>query len=76
MAKTFEARVSKKKREKKDIAAHLDQDIFKFNDEKLLQGARLDDIALDKIEVRKQVRTKFNDESIRELAENIKENGL
>lgn len=76
MAKTFEARVSKRKREKKDIAAHLDQSIFKMNDEKLLQGARLDDIALAKIEVRKQVRTKFNDDSIRELAENIKENGL
>ena len=76
MAKTFAARVSKKKREKKDITAHLDQKIFEMNDEKLLQGARLDDIALSKIEVRKQVRTKFNDDSIAELAENIKENGL
>lgn len=76
MAKTFEARVSKRKREKKDIAAHLDQSIFQLNDEKLLKGARLDDLALNKIEVRKQVRTKFNDDSIAELAENIKENGL
>ncbi|MCO4752963.1 MAG: ParB/RepB/Spo0J family partition protein [Bacteriovoracaceae bacterium] len=76
MAKTFEARVSKRKREKKDIASHLDQSIFEMNDEKLLQGARLDDIALAKIEVRKQVRTKFNDDSIAELATNIKENGL
>jgi ParB family chromosome partitioning protein len=76
MAKTFEARVSKRKREKVDISAHLDQSIFKLNDEKLLQGARLDDIALDKIEVRLQVRTKFNDSSIAELAQNIKENGL
>lgn len=76
MAKTFAARVSKRQREKKDIAAHLDQSIFKLNDEKLLKGARLDDIALDKIEVRKQVRTKFNEESIQELADNIRENGL
>ena len=76
MAKSFAKRVSKKKREYKDIAAHLDQSIFDMNDQKLLQGARLDDIELAKIEVRKQVRTKFNDDSIRELAENIKENGL
>ena len=32
MAKTFAARVSKKKREKKDITAHLDQKIFEMND--------------------------------------------
>jgi ParB family chromosome partitioning protein len=76
MAKTFAKRVSKKKRDYKDIAAHLDQSILHMNDQKLLQGARLDDIELAKIEVRKQVRTKFNDDSIRELAENIKENGL
>lgn len=76
MAKKFATRVSKKDREIKEISSHLDQNIFKMNDDKLLQGARLDDIALSKIEVRKQVRTKFNDESIRDLAENIKENGL
>lgn len=76
MGKTFEARVSKRKREKKDISSHLDQSIFRMNDEKLLQGARLDDLILAEIEVKKQVRTKFNDDSIRELAENIKENGL
>ncbi len=76
MGKTFEARVSKRQREKKDISSHLDQSIFRMNDEKLLQGARLDDLILADIEVKKQVRTKFNDDSIRELAENIKENGL
>lgn len=76
MAKTFAKRVTKKKREYKDIAANLDQSILDMNDQKLLQGARLDDIELSKIEVRKQVRTKFNDASIAELAENIKENGL
>lgn len=76
MAKKFAARVSKRKREKKDIAAHLDQRIFQINDEKLLKGAQLDNIKLAKITVKKQVRTKFNDDSIAELAANIKENGL
>lgn len=76
MAKKFAARVSKRNRTKKDIAAHLDDRIFKLNDEKLLKGALLDKIALSKITVKKQVRTKFNDDSIAELAANIKENGL
>jgi len=76
MAKKFASRVSKRDRDIKDITSHLDQKMFQLSDEKLLQGARLDDIALNKIEVRKQVRTKFNDDSIRELAANIKENGL
>lgn len=76
MAKEFATRVSKRNRDKKDIAGHLGDDFFKFNDEKLLQGARLDDILVSTIEVRKQVRTKFNDESIAELATNIRENGL
>lgn len=76
MAKQFTARVSKGARSKMDISGHLDQEIFRFNDEKLLKGAQLDNIDLSKITVKKQVRTKFNDESIRELAENIKVNGL
>ena len=76
MAKQFAARVSKRQREKKDIAAHLDESIFRLNDEKLLKGAQLDNIKLNKITVKKQVRTKFNDESIAELAANIRENGL
>ena len=49
MAKKFAARVSKREREKKDIAAHLDERIFRLNDEKLLKGAQLDNIKLDKI---------------------------
>lgn len=76
MAKKFAARVSKRDRSKKDIAAHLDERIFRLNDEKLLKGAQLDNIKLSKITVKKQVRTKFNDSSIAELAANIKENGL
>ncbi len=76
MAKKFAARVSKRDRSKKDIASHLDDSIFRLNDEKLLKGAQLDNIKLAKITVKKQVRTKFNDDSIAELAANIKENGL
>jgi ParB family chromosome partitioning protein len=76
MAKKFAARVSKRNREKLDITAHLDSDIFRLNDEKLLKGAQLDNIKLAKITVKAQVRTKFNDESIAELAANIRENGL
>ena len=76
MAKKFASRVSKKQRTKIDNLASLDDAIFRLNDQKLLQGARLDDIDLSKITVKKQVRTKFNDDSIRELAANIEENGL
>jgi len=76
MAKKFASRVSKRQREVIDISSHLDDRIFQMNDEKLLRGALLDNIKLDKITVKKQVRTKFNDDSIAELAANIKENGL
>jgi len=47
-----------------------------MNDQKLLEGARLQNVKLKDITVKKQVRTYFNDASINELAENIKENGL
>lgn len=76
MTKKFAARVSKRNRVKKDITLGLDERIFEMNDEKLLKGAQLDNISLSKITVKQQVRTKFNDESIRELAANIEENGL
>jgi ParB family chromosome partitioning protein len=76
MAKKFAARVSKRDRTRVDMASHLDSDIFKLNDEKLLKGAQLDNIRLNRITVKSQVRTKFNDDSIAELASNIKENGL
>jgi len=76
MAKEFSARVSKKERKLTDITTGIDERILKSNDQKLLRGAQLSNIALDKIFVREQVRTKFNDESLRELAENIKINGL
>jgi ParB family transcriptional regulator, chromosome partitioning protein len=76
MAKEFAARVSKMDRNVTDISSRIDQDILRMNDQKLLRGAQLDNIQLSKIEVRDQVRTKFNDESLHELAENIKTNGL
>jgi ParB family chromosome partitioning protein len=76
MAKEFSARVSKRERKVTDITNGIDEKILRANDQKLLRGAQLANIALKDIEVRDQVRTKFNDESIMELAENIKVNGL
>ncbi len=76
MAKEFSARVTKRERKLTDITGGIDEKILRSNDQKLLRGAQLSTIALDSIEVREQVRTKFNDESLRELAENIKVNGL
>lgn len=76
MAKKFAPRVGKRQLQQRDITEGLDDSIFRINDEKLLKGALLDTISLSKIEVRKQVRTKFNDDSLKELSQNIKENGL
>lgn len=76
MAKEFSARVSKRERKVTDITSGIDEKILRANDQKLLRGAQLANIALDSIVVREQVRTKFNDESLRELGENIKVNGL
>ncbi len=74
MAKVFAPRIAKKKRETLTFQDKLN--LFKANDEKLLKGAKLDEINLAEIVVKEQVRTKFNDSSLRELAENIKQNGL
>ncbi len=76
MAKEFSARVTKRERKVTDITSGIDEKILKANDQKLLRGAQLANIQLADIEVREQVRTKFNDESLRELGENIKVNGL
>lgn len=76
MAKSFAPRVSKNKRKTIDLTDRLDRDLFKISDERLLKGARLEELKLSKIQVKDQVRTKFNDSSIKELAENIKVNGL
>ena len=76
MAKEFSARVTKRDRKIIDITSNIDDRILRMNDQKLLRGAQLANIQLADIEVREQVRTKFNDESLAELAENIKINGL
>jgi ParB family chromosome partitioning protein len=76
MVKKFSARVSKKDRKTVDMSSSISRDLFKLSDEKLLEGARLEEVFLKKILVKDQVRTKFNDSSIKELAENIRVNGL
>lgn len=76
MAKEFSARVSKRERKVTDITSGIDEKILRANDQKLLRGAQLSNIFLKDIVVRDQVRTKFNDDSLRELGENIKVNGL
>lgn len=79
MTKKFAARVTKKDRQTLDLSDRLSQgsDLMKrLEDNHLLQGARLEELRLKDIIVKDQVRTKFNDSSLKELAANIKENGL
>ncbi len=77
MTKKFAARVTKKERQTIDLSDRLGKDLMsRLEDNHLLQGARLEDLRLKEIVVKDQVRTKFNDSSLRELAANIKENGL
>lgn len=76
MAKKFSARVSKKSRVTLDMSSNLSRDLLEFADQKLLEGARLEEVRLKDILVKEQVRTKFNDGSLKELAENIRVNGL
>lgn len=76
MSKTFAARISKKERKTIDLSEKIGQDVFKISDDRLLQGAKLDEIFLRNIVVKEQVRTKFNDDSIKDLAKNIELNGL
>lgn len=76
MAKEFVPRVSKKNRQVKDISDKLSRDLFQLADQKLLEGAKLQELELKSIVVKDQVRTKFNDSSIKELSDNIRANGL
>lgn len=76
MSKTFAARVSKKERATIDLSEKVGRDIFKVSDDRLLQGAKLTEIQMKEIVVKEQVRTKFNDDSIKDLAKNIELNGL
>ncbi|RLA63979.1 MAG: hypothetical protein DRQ88_01005 [Epsilonproteobacteria bacterium] len=74
MGKKFAPRVSKKNR--KTISLETKYELFRASDQKLLKGAQLDEINLADIKVKDQVRTKFNDSSIKDLGENIRTNGL
>ena len=76
MAKDFAPRISKRKRKTLDLTENIDTSKFKLRDERLLEGAKLDEMYLADINVKDQVRTKFNDSSLKELAENIRANGL
>jgi len=72
VAKTFQKRISKKRRK----VISLNKDLFKDYGEDLFDGAKLQEVKLQSIVVKDQVRTKFNESSIRELAANIEANGL
>ena len=76
MAKTFARRLSKKERKTVVLSEDVKSNLFKLTDERLLKGARLSEIYIKDIRVKEQVRTKFNDASLKELAENIQVNGL
>jgi ParB family chromosome partitioning protein len=76
MAKTFAPRIAKKERKTIDLSDKLGNDYFRFTDRKLLEGAKLAEVHLKEIQVKDQVRTKFNDDTIKELAANIRANGL
>jgi ParB family chromosome partitioning protein len=76
MAKIFAPRIAKKERKTIDLSDKLGNDLFRFTDRKLLEGAKLAEITLKEIQVKDQVRTKFNDDTIKELAANIRSNGL
>ena len=76
MAKSFAPRVSKKQRKTIDLSENLSRDLIKLADDRLLKGAKLDEILIRDIIVKEQVRTKFNDSSLKELSANIKVNGL
>ncbi|MDH4466629.1 MAG: ParB/RepB/Spo0J family partition protein [Bacteriovoracaceae bacterium] len=76
MSKEFAKRVTKKERNFIDLSDRINPELLRLNEKKILEGARLQNVKLADISVRKQVRTYFNDETIRELAQNIQENGL
>jgi len=76
MAKKFAPRVSKKERKVHDLSDRLSRDLLQINENNLLKGAQLTELKLKKIKVKEQVRTKFNDKSLKDLGDNIKVNGL
>ncbi|MCK5883211.1 MAG: ParB/RepB/Spo0J family partition protein [Bacteriovoracaceae bacterium] len=76
MAKSFAPRVSKKQRKTIDMTDKLNRDLLSMSNDQLLKGATLSEVKLKNVNVKEQVRTKFNDASLKELAKNIQENGL
>ena len=77
MAKSFAPRVTKKKRETVDLTKHLSVDLLeRLENENFLRGAKIVQMPLASISVKEQVRTKFYDHSLEELADNIRVNGL
>lgn len=76
VTKQFASRISKKQRKSIDLTNLIGEEVFKRSDKKLLEGVLLDEVNLFDILLKEQVRTKFNDNSIRELAKNIETNGL
>lgn len=78
MAKTIAPRVSKKERKVIDTEDKaIRSDLYRIlDDNPVLRGADLEFLKLSDIVVKEQVRTKFNDASLKELGENIKVNGL
>jgi ParB family chromosome partitioning protein len=76
MVKQFESRITKKQRTIQPIISDIHQQKTRLNDEKLLKGAQLTELSLKEIKVKEQVRTKFQEDSLKDLAENIRINGL
>lgn len=76
MAKDFAPRISKKERNTLDMSGKLNRDLLAMENDQLLKGAVLTEIKLANVRVKEQVRTKFNDSSLKELAKNIEINGL
>ncbi len=76
MSKDFAPRVSKRERTTLDMSNKLNRDLLAMEHDQLLKGATLTEIKLANVRVKEQVRTKFNDASLKELAKNIEINGL
>ena len=63
MTKQFAKRVSKRDRKKRDLVTDLGlSGNLRDVQEQLLKGAEIETVKLEHIEVRAQVRTKFNDD--------------
>ena len=61
MAKNFAPRVSKKERKTVSLADRLDHDIFKISDDKLLKGAKLEEVSLKNINVKGKILLRYRE---------------